>query len=74
MTHVLKQKNVYMKRCDKCKKLTHYIYRVNLGQFAYNLCSSFCVDAARAEYEYKQKNNITPTNDESIEDGGDLDG
>ena len=68
---VYRQKNIYMKRCDKCHKLSHYIYRLQLGQFSYNFCSGLCADAARKEYEEKEKGGITPSNLEPIDDGGD---
>jgi len=68
---VFRQKNQYMKRCEKCGKLSHYIYRMQLGQFPYNFCSGLCADAARKEYEHKEKSGITPTNPDPIEEGGD---
>lgn len=67
-----RHKNIYMKRCDKCQKLSHYIYRIQLGQFTYNVCSGLCADTARKEYEYKEKNGISPTNSEPIEEGGEF--
>lgn len=70
---VYRQKNQYMKRCDKCNKLSHYIYRIQLGQFPYNFCSGMCADAARVEYEDKEKKGISPNNLTPIDDaGGDL--
>lgn len=67
-TQVYRHKNTFMKRCDKCGKLSHYIYRIALGQFTYNLCSGMCAEKAMHEYEYKEKNGITPVNDEPITD------
>lgn len=69
---VLRQKNTYLKRCEKCGKLSHYIYRMQLGQYSYNFCSGMCADAARKEYEAKEKQGITPNNLQPIEEGGDL--
>ena len=65
---VFRSKNTFMKRCDRCHKQTHYIYRMQLGQFSYNFCSGLCADAARKEYEKKEKLGITPTNPEPITD------
>ena len=49
---VYRQKNTYMKRCDnpQCNKLSHYIYRMTLGDFTYNFCSGLCANNARVEY------------------------
>jgi hypothetical protein len=70
---VYRHKNIYMKRCDKCTKLSHYTYRIQLGQHNYTFCSGMCADTARKEYEYKEKNGISPNNSEPINDeGGDL--
>lgn len=66
---VYRQKNVYMKRCEKCNKLSHYTYRIQLGGIGYTFCSGFCADAAQKEFEYKQKNGISPNNTEPIEGG-----
>lgn len=67
-----RHKNQYMKRCDKCTKLSHYIYKMQLGQFSYNFCSGMCANNARIEYENKTKNGISPNNSEPIiEAGGD---
>jgi hypothetical protein len=62
-----------MKRCDKCKQLSHYTYRIQLGNFPYTFCSSHCANTARQEYEYKEKNGISPNNLEPVINGGDID-
>lgn len=64
----LRHKNAYMKRCDRCGKLSHYIYRMQLGQFSYNFCSGLCANAARIEYENKTSKGITPLNPDPIDD------
>ncbi len=69
---VYRQKNTYTKRCDKCGRLSHYIYRIQLGQFWYNFCSGMCTDAAQKEYQSKEKNGISPSSLEPIEEGGDI--
>ena len=68
---VFRSKNTFLKRCDKCGKLSHYVYRMNIGQHTYNFDSGMCADAARKEYEHKEKNGISPVNAEPI--GGDFD-
>lgn len=65
---VYRQKNIYLKRCDKCGKLSHYTYRMSLGTLSYLFCSGMCADAARKEFEAKQAQGITPTNAEPIVD------
>jgi hypothetical protein len=65
---VYRQKNQYMKRCDKCHKLSHYIYRLQLGNLQYNFCSGMCADAARVEYDRKEKSGISPENLTPIDD------
>ncbi len=70
---VYRHKNTYMKRCDKCGKLSHYVYRMTLGPHSYNFDSGMCADAARKEYEYKEQNGISPSNLEPIEGGESFD-
>jgi hypothetical protein len=65
-----RHKNTYMKRCEKCHKLSHYIYRLQLGEAWYNFCSGLCAEAARSEYDSKMKSGISPNNLEPIEEGG----
>lgn len=62
-----------MKRCDKCGKLSHYTYRLQLGGINYTFDSGMCASDAQKEFEYKQKNGISPSNSEPITDGGDFD-
>lgn len=69
---VYRNKNTYLKRCDKCGRLSHYIYRMQLGNLSYNFDSGMCADAARQEYEDKIKKGISPSNLEPIEDGGEF--
>jgi hypothetical protein len=57
-----------MKRCDKCGKLSHYIYHMQLGQFPYNFCSGICANNARLEYEEKKKSGVSPSNPEPVSD------
>lgn len=74
-TQVYRQKNIYMKRCDKCKKLSHYTYRINLGGISYTFCSGLCAQAAQKEFDEKLQKGITPNNLDPIEEdtgGNDL--
>ena len=72
MTMVFRSKNTFMKRCDKCGKLSHYTYRISLGNISYTFCSGLCTDAAKKEFDFKQKNGISPDNSEPIEGGDSL--
>ena len=65
-------------RCDLCKRATHSIYQMTLGDMQYKFCSGLHADAARRNFEKNKSLGVTPNNpspvvDETTEVGENID-
>jgi hypothetical protein len=58
MVMAFRFKTKHLRRCDKCQKTRHELYKVRIGPFSYNLCSSFCLDKAQKEYDEKKASGM----------------
>lgn len=69
---VFREESKHQVHCDFCKRVTHQVYRVSIGDFMYKFCSGMHAQAAINNYHIKKKNGMSPNLPGGVEEDADI--